>query len=76
MHIVAFRSEVERRKIEPTLNALQILSSSPEAVLRYKNNVTLSFQGYDQDPRGLFEIEEVRQFVERLNGKWYSCSFS
>lgn len=73
--IVALRIEVERCTIEPTLNALQFLSSDLEAALRYKNNVTLSFQGYDEDPRGLFEIEEVRQFVERLNEKWYSWFF-
>ena len=61
--------------IEPTLTALLVLSGDPETALRHKNNVTLSFQGYDEDPRGLFEIEEVRHFVERLNEKWYSWFF-
>jgi hypothetical protein len=75
IHVVARRSEVERGMIEPTLTALQCLSSDPETALRYKSNATLSFQGYDQDPRGLFEIEEVREFVEKLNAKWYSWFF-
>ena len=60
---------------EPTLSVLQLLTSDPEAGLRYKNNVTLSFQGYDQDPRGLFQIEEIRHFVESLNAKWYMWFF-
>jgi hypothetical protein len=75
VHIVARRHEVEKCKIEPTLSVLQLLTSDPETALRHKNNVTLSFQGYDQDPRGLFQIEEVRQFVERLNAKWYMWFF-
>jgi hypothetical protein len=70
MHLVARRHEVEKCTIEPTLSVLQLLSSDPETALRHKNNVTLSFQGYEQDPRALFQIEEVRQFVESLNSKW------
>jgi hypothetical protein len=75
VHIVARRSDVEKCTIEPTLKALQFLDSDPETALRYRNNATLSFQGYDQDPRALFQIEEVRQFVEKLNVKWYMWFF-
>jgi hypothetical protein len=75
MHIVAPRSELERCTIEPTLKALEFLGSDPETALRFQNNVMLSFQGYDLDVRGLFEIEEVRKFVAKLNGKWYSWFF-
>jgi hypothetical protein len=75
IHIVARRSEVENCMIEPTLTALEFLNNDPEEAVRYKNNVTLSFQGYDEDPRALFQIEEVRQFVEELNAKWYSWFF-
>jgi hypothetical protein len=75
IHIVARRSEVENYMIDPTLIALEFLNSDPEEAVHYKNNVTLSFQGYDEDPRALFQIEEVRQFVEKLNVKWYSWFF-
>jgi hypothetical protein len=75
MHIVVRRSDVESCMIEPTLKPLQLLNSDPETSLRFQNNVTLSFQGYDQDSRELFQIEEVRKFVERLNATWYFWFF-
>ena len=75
MHIVVRRDEVEGCAIEPTLNALQVLMDDSETALRFKNNVTISFQGFDQDRRELFEIEEVREFVNQLNSKWYSWLF-
>ena len=75
LHIVVRRSELKRCMIEPTLKALQFFNGDPAKALRYKNNVTLSFQGYDEDPRALFQIEEVRQFVERLNAAWYFWFF-
>jgi hypothetical protein len=75
IHIVARRSEVENCMIDSTLTALEFLNSDPKEAVRYKNNVTLSFQGYDEDPRALFQIEEVRQFVQSLNAKWYMWFF-
>jgi len=75
MHIVVPRDDIERCEVEATLNALQALMDDSETALRFKNNVTISFQGYDQDHRGLFEIEEVREFVEELNAKWYAWLF-
>jgi hypothetical protein len=75
MHIVVPRDEIERCEIEATLNALQVLMDGTETARRFKNNVTISFQGYDQDHRGLFEIAEVREFVEELNANWYAWLF-
>src|SRR6267143_3736265 len=75
MHIVVRRREVETCAIEPTLKALQVLVSDEATALRFQNNVALSFQGYDDDPRGLFQINEVCNFVRKLNGQWYAWFF-
>ena len=37
------------------------------AVQRYQGRVDLSFDGYSNDPRELYEIPEVRQFCEKLD---------
>ena len=75
MHIIVRRSEVEGCAIEPTLKALQVLTSDKETATRFQNHVTLSFQGYDDDARRLFQIEEVCAFVRKLNERWYSWFF-
>jgi len=75
MHIILRRSEVEACVIEPTLKALRVLTSDKETAMRFQNHVTLSFQGYDDDPRRLFQIEEVCAFVRKLNERWHSWFF-
>ena len=37
------------------------------AVQRYRGRVDLSFHGYSNDPRELYEIHEVRQFCNKLD---------
>ena len=75
MHIVVPRNDVNNGAIEPTLKILQVLTGESETALRFRNNVTVSFQGYDHDDRGLFEIGEVREFVDQLNAQWSSWFF-
>ena len=75
MHIVVRREEVEKCIFEPILNTLQVLMDGSETALRFQNNVTISFQGFEQDQRELFEIEEGREFFEQLNAKWYPWLF-
>ena len=75
MHIVVRRTDVEKCNIDVTLQALSVLVEDRETALRFKGNVGVSFQGYDDDPRGVFEILEVREFVAKLNEKWYSWFF-
>jgi hypothetical protein len=75
MHMIVRRREVETCDVEPTLKVLQFLLSDNETALRFQNHVALSFQGYDDDPRGLFQIVEVCEFVRNLNGKWCAWFF-
>jgi hypothetical protein len=75
MHIVVRRTEVEQCNIDLTLQALSVLVEDRETALRFKGSVGLSLQGYDDDPRGVFEIQDVREFVAKLNARWYSWFF-
>ena len=46
---------------------LKSLLVSPETARSYFENVDVSFHGYDDDSRELFEIQGVRDFVNKLD---------
>jgi hypothetical protein len=75
IHVIVPRKEVENCTTDPTLRALNTLMDDPHKFTRFQNNVMISFQGYDDDPRGLFEISEVREFIKELDTQWYSWLF-
>lgn len=74
-HVIVRRSDIERCSIEPTLTALEDLFGDDTTARRFQNRVTVSFQGYDDDPRGLFQIAEVCRFVKELDKKWWYAWF-
>lgn len=43
------------------------IRTTKELAYACKGKIEFSFSGYDDDPRELFEIEEVREFVSRLD---------
>ena len=65
--IVVSRQEVDARDHSGPLGAFQIVRSSNEYVCRFVEAVDLSFSGYDTDPRELWEIPDVRQYVRTLD---------
>lgn len=64
------RSDVEAKNIASALERLLVLTDSRENTLRYRDSLALVFAGYDDDPRPLPEIPEVRQFMALLNREW------
>jgi hypothetical protein len=70
LFVVASREDVERGDIVPTLNTLNVLVSSRESALKYRGRVDLRVHGYDDDPRELFEISEVREYLRRLDERF------
>ena len=50
-----------------TAAALSRVLTDRSAVQRYQGRVDLSFHGYSDDPRELYEIPEVRRFCEKLD---------
>jgi hypothetical protein len=60
------RADVERRNIVPAILELgQLLA--PENVRRFHRKVSLVIDGYDDDPRDLYDIAEVRGWVQLLD---------
>jgi hypothetical protein len=64
---VVHRADVEEGNIEPTMSVLIRLLRDKDSVERFRNRVTICFDGYDDDPRELHQIEEVRRFVAALD---------
>ena len=61
------RDEIETQNLDGPLSVLNSLLSTPEMAARFKENVEIAFYGYGDDPRELFEIQEVREFVFKLD---------
>ena len=50
-----------------TAAVLSRVLADRSAVQRYRGRVDLSFDGYSNDPRELYEIPEVRRFCKKLD---------
>lgn len=70
LSLVISREEVESQNITSALSVLNSLLETPEKASAYKESVDISFYGYDEDSRELFEIPEVRNFVFQLDDKF------
>lgn len=68
--VVVSKEEVLARDINPALNILSKFIESPEVALKYKENVEIAFQGYDDSTFELFEIQPVREYVALLDAKF------
>jgi hypothetical protein len=70
LSVVASRQDVEASDVNPTLEVLNRLLQDRETVVRFRGRLDLGFHGYDDDPRELYEIDEVRRFVAELDRKF------
>jgi hypothetical protein len=64
------RREIETGYIASVTERLQILVDSPANVRLYRECLLLEVTGYDNDPRELVEIDEVRRYFKRLAQEW------
>jgi hypothetical protein len=64
------RREVDSGKIASALERLHVLTDSVENVRRHREALVFQIGGYDNDPRELPEIPEVRAFFHRLVEEW------
>ncbi len=69
------RREVESGDPSASVARLDALFDSREAVWRYRGQVALVVAGYDDDPRELIDIPEVRAFLTRFNAQWPYWAF-
>lgn len=68
--IVVGKSDVERGDVSFTMEALEVLTQSPESARANRERVDIVFHGYDDRPDELFDIPEGREFVCRLDDKF------
>lgn len=73
--IVISRRDIQQGDISSTLSSLKQLLN-PEAAIRYCEKVDIGVHGYDDDPRELNEMPEVRDFINRLDAEFpYWCYY-
>ena len=64
------RSMIEREDISALLFALRAMTLDAATVRRYAGTIRFMFSGYDEDPRELYSIPEVRRCVQRLTDEF------
>ncbi len=69
------RQEVEAGDVLPVVGSLLALLNTPEAIWRYRGQMALRVTGYDDDPRELVDVAEVRTFLRELDHHWPYWAF-
>jgi len=61
---------MKRIDLSGCLRVLDSLIGSRERAMRFRDRVDFDVDGYNDDPRELFEVPEIRTFVRELDAKW------
>jgi hypothetical protein len=69
------RLQVEQMDLSAIRHFIQRLRSSKELALHCKGKISIGFNGYDNDPRELFEINEVRRYLAVLDREFDELFF-
>ncbi len=64
------RRQVEDQDLASVLDSLKVFTATREDVWRYRGQMSLVVDGYNQDPRDLVDIPEVRNLIKRLGADW------
>ncbi len=64
--IIADKDDVLSGNYLPLIEGLNRLEQNKELLLTHKENVEISILGYDSDPRELYEILEVKEWVKNI----------
>ena len=70
LNIVISRDEVLKQDIKVAMSILDQLISSPPIAEYFKERVDIAFNGYDHYREELWEIPDVRNYVEELDAKF------
>ena len=69
------RREVEQADLPSVLSRLKVFLATREDAWRYRGQMTLVVDGYNDDPRELVDIPEVRSLLRRLEAEWPYWAF-
>ena len=73
--LVISRRQVSESDIASVLFELKSLTATREDCWRYRGQMTLVVDGYDNDPREFVDIPEVRSFLAQFSVAWPYWSF-
>jgi hypothetical protein len=65
--IVVPRHETENKDCAPVLSLLKSLMASPKMARAHRQGVDILFGGYDDDPRPIWQIPDIRQYASMLS---------
>ena len=69
------RREVEAADLASVMWGLKVLLATREDAWRHRGQMTLVVDGYNNDPRELVDIPEVRTLLRRLEAEWPYWAF-
>ena len=64
------REEIVAGNISSALERLEVLTATVENLRRYRECLVFQVRGYDDDPRVIVEIPEIRRFFAKLCQEW------
>ena len=64
------RNVIEANDHSFVLNIFDEVFRNPALIPKFKNQVTIGFDGYDNDPKEVFEITAVRNYIQQLTTKF------
>lgn len=69
------RREAETGDVTTVVDRLLAQFNRPEVIWKYRSQMTLVVDGYNEDPRELVDIAEVRAFLRELDRHWPYWAF-
>ena len=68
--LMFWRRQVEAGDVDEPLQLLRTLTADRGVAIEFCRRISLVIDGYNDDPRELFEIPEVRAYIKRLDQEW------
>ena len=68
--LVFSREQITAMDLHEPLMALRQLAGDPVKATLACGRISLIIDGYDTDPRELFEISEVRRYIQQMDALW------
>ena len=69
-YIAITRKQIEAGNIAPALRLLTMLRSNLDSLLLFEKKIDINITGYENDKRDLWDIKEVRNYMELLDRKF------
>ena len=70
IYFVLSRAQIEAEDITEPLSVLHQLATTRDKAVVARGRISLVVDGFDHDPRELFEITAVRRYIRSLDDRW------